>query len=108
MSNININGRSYQGRNVTVNNNRVIIDGKEVGGEESPIIMITVDGDLDSLEMGSCDQLEVKGNCGTVKTQSGNVKCAGNITGNVKTMSGNVSCNGNIGGKVSTMSGNVN
>ena len=107
MSVIKINQKTYRGRNIQISGNRVIIDGKEVKDEDQKIINITVEGDLEKLNVESAETVIVKGNVnGDAKTMSGDLEVGGDVTGNVKTMSGDVRC-GNIGGKVKTMSGDI-
>lgn len=80
-SNIIINGKSYSGNNIIVNNSSVIIDGEIQESGLSGIVSIKVEGDLTSL---SCNApTTVNGNVkGDVKV-NGSLKC-GNVSGNVK------------------------
>ncbi len=107
MSTIRINNKTYSGNNITVNNNKVYIDGiLQEQGDNERNITIVVEGDVEKLQVDVCDKMEIKGNVtGSVQTSSGDVNC-GNISGSVSTMSGNVMCD-DIGGTVSTMSGDV-
>lgn len=106
MNNIKINGLSITGgRNVTINNGRVIVDGKDVTGDDAKNITIEIQGDVAELSVDVCSTISVTGSVGKIKTQSGGVRC-GDVTGGVQTMSGSVVC-GAIGGDVSTMSGDV-
>lgn len=100
-----IGNKVYSGNNITISNNRIIIDGKEVNTGDDKTINIEVTGDVQRLEVDSCNKVTVHGNTGLVKTVSGDVEC-GNVEGGVQTISGNVDC-GDIGGSVSTVSGNV-
>lgn len=118
---ITINNQNYSGRNLTIINNRVIIDGKDVTPDAKEInISVTanietlkvdyanrveVNGVVNDIEAGSAD-IEVKGNVGgSIQTGSGNVKC-GDVGTDVKTGSGNVKC-GKINGSAKTGSGNI-
>jgi len=105
MGQIIINNRSISGRNISINNNKIIIDGIDVT-PDSKTITIKVEGNIESINADVVDIIEVNGSVDDIKTMSGNVSVSGNISGNVKTMSGNVSC-GNIDGNVKTMSGNI-
>jgi hypothetical protein len=105
MGTIRINNNSYVGNSITITNGKVIIDGKDVT-PESKNITISVEGNVDNLNVDACDKVTVSGNATKVKTMSGDVEIHGYVTGDVKTMSGDVDC-GNIGGSVSTMSGDV-
>jgi hypothetical protein len=108
---ININGDKYNfSGNVTINGNRVFSNGKEITNLKNidqKNISIVIESSIEKLDVDACDMITVKGNCGSVKTMSGDVDCSGDIQGSVKTMSGDVSCSGSIQGSVSTMSGDI-
>lgn len=99
-----IDGREFTGNNITIRDNKVVVDGVEQSGELVGDIKIDVHGDVASLNAGSGD-VTISGSCGPVSTMSGDVHC-GDVTGNIKTMSGDVTC-GSVQGGVSTMSGNI-
>lgn len=101
---ITIDGRDFVGRNITINDDRVIVDGVEQEGYLVGPVSIAITGDVERLETTSGD-VEVSGTCGSVSTMSGDVICR-DVTGNVSTMSGDVT-SGKIAGKVSSMSGDV-
>jgi len=100
-----INNMSYSGNNIVISKGKVIIDGVDVT-PDSKKINIVVDGNIDKLNVDTCDTLQITGDVDTVSTMSGDVDITGNVTGSVKTMSGDVKCE-NIGGGVSTMSGDI-
>lgn len=102
---ININGKSYSGRNITITNGKVVIDGRDAtpDGKE---IKIAVEGGVNILDVDACKTVYVDGDVGEIQTASGDIKIKGNIEGNVKTMSGDVTCL-NIAGGVKTMSGDI-
>ncbi len=106
MSSITINGNSYSGRNVTINNGRVIIDGKDVSPDAKEIT-ISVVGDIDALTVDYCNKISVQGNVREAKSTSGDIDIAGSVAGNVKTTSGDVEIAGLVGGDVSSTSGDV-
>lgn len=105
-SSITINNSTFSGKNVSIINGVITIDGNVQTMPDEKIITISVVGNLESLSVGSCKELVVTGDAHRVDTQSGSVKC-GNVTGNIKTLSGSVTC-GNVTGDVETMSGSVN
>lgn len=105
MASIIINGVTYSGNSVSVNNGNVIIDGKGVN-VVSKNINISVNGDIKNLDVDSCNMLKVGGNVDWLNTVSGDVEVKGDIKNNVKTVSGDVFCM-NIGGNVSTVSGDI-
>ena len=103
-----INGKKYEGQNLSIINNRVIIDGKDVTDkdDDSKVINIHCESDINSIEVDNCNKLEVLGDAGHITTTNGNVIIGGNVSGDVKTTNGNVKCE-NINGSVSTKNGNV-
>jgi hypothetical protein len=105
MSTISINNNSYHGRNISVINNKVYIDGKDVT-PDSKEINISVVGNVGELKVDNCNKITITGDVESIETQSGDVKC-GSVSKSVKTMSGDVEC-GNVGGDIKTMSGDIN
>lgn len=101
----NIVGGNLVGRNVSVINGRVIVDGKDLTPEEK-VINIEVTGNIDLLSADACTQISVKGDVKTVKTMSGDVDISGNVNGSVSTMSGDVTAQ-KIEGNASSMSGDI-
>lgn len=106
---ITINGKTYTGNNVIVNNGvhgSIIIDGNNVVVGDSTEINIQVTGNINSLKVTSCHTCIVNGSVGTVESTSGDVQ-VGNVSGNVTTVSGDVHAH-QIGGDVRTVSGDIN
>lgn len=101
---INIDGRDFVGRSVTIDGDTVIIDGVVQDGKLVGPITVTLHGDAESIETSS-GNVTITGAAGSVHTSSGNVRC-GNVGAGVQTMSGDVTC-GTIAGSVRTMSGDV-
>ena len=92
-----INGKSYSGKNICIDGNKIVIDGKEQEGELVGDINVTVNGDVESLSTVSGD-VTTTGDIGSVKTTSGDVTLKkGDIKTNVQTISGYVTAK-NIGG----------
>ena len=73
---------------------------------DSKNITITVEGNVETLEVEACTKISVAGDVSSLSTVSGDVEVGGHVLGNVQTMSGDVDC-GNVGGNISTMSGDV-
>lgn len=81
VGNITINGKTYVGNNISVVNDRVIIDGKPVEDPGKGIVSIKIEGDLASLHSDLA--VTVNGNVqGDV--EAGNSVTCGNVKGNVK------------------------
>lgn len=60
MGSININGRTYSGDNITVNNGQIIIDGENITFDKNqPQIKVIVTGNLNKLK---CTTAEINGN----------------------------------------------
>jgi len=121
MSQITINGSTYYGNNIVIKNNKIIVDGANVT-PDSKEINITVNGDVNNLEVDSCNKISITGNVNKfsggsgdvechdiingVTTGSGDIKC-NNINGDVRTGSGDVECDSTITGSVKTSSGDI-
>lgn len=105
MATVIINGKSYSGNNITVINNKVIVDGKDATPEGKEI-NIVVEGNISDLNVDACNRVTVTGSVKKITTMSGDVEITGDVDGDINTMSGNVDCN-MVGGSVSSMSGNV-
>lgn len=97
MNTIVINGKTIQasGRNISVINNSVIVDGVVVESGLSGIVKVEFQGDLASLQ--SSGDAVVNGNVSGNVTVSGDLKC-GDINGDVKA-SGDIRC-GQVSGNV--------
>ena len=63
MASIKVNGVSYQGRTISINNGKVIIDGKD-GSVDEKVITISVDGNVESLIVDQCQTIRVTGHVG--------------------------------------------
>lgn len=102
---ININNNYHKGKNITIINGKVYIDGKDVTPDAKEI-NISVEGNIENLWVDHANAISIKGDINKVKTGSGDISC-GNITGGAQTGSGDIDC-GVINGDVQTGSGEVN
>lgn len=103
---VNINGKTYSGRNIQINGDQVIIDGVvQEGGALIGPISVTVNGDVESLRTVS-GNITVNGSSGSIQSTSGDVEVKGDVVGNVQTVSGDVSCK-KVEGDARTVSGNI-
>lgn len=103
MGELYLNGKRYVGDNISVRNNKIFIDGKDVTDAELPstILEISVSGTLARLDTDasvSCE--DVSGDV----TAAGSVNCD-KVGGNVQA-GGSVNCD-DVGGSV-TAGGSVN
>lgn len=103
-----VNGKSYQGSNITVNNNNVIIDGETINFDKDlKKIDITVNGDIENLTVDYCDTLKVDGNVkSSLNTISGDVEVTGDVNGNISSVSGDIKCK-DVKGSIKTVSGDI-
>ena len=110
-----INGKWYDGTGQEIDMNNL------AGLKEAKTINITIEGDVERLEVDCCSSITVNGNVCKVNTGSDSITCkdidgdghtgsgsihADNISGDAKTGSGNIRAN-SIGGKAKTGSGDV-
>lgn len=107
MASITINGVTYEGENLIINNNsgHIQID-NQIISINNRVININVSGDLNVLEVSSANIIEIIGNAGEVNTASGNIQ-VDKVLGNANSVSGSIYAN-DIIGNVSTISGSVN
>lgn len=98
-------------KNMTINNGKVTVDGmffeEWYNRDEIVVINITVSGDVESINVDSCDTISINGNANHVNTKNGNVSVSGNIEGNVESKNGNITAN-TIQGNAETKNGNIN
>lgn len=111
ISNCIINGRVYKNISgvITFENGRMLVNGKPIedwSESEEKVINITIEGNVEALDVDACSTVTVNGDVKKLRTGSGNVSVKGNATGDVQTGSGDVEC-GNVEGDVSTGSGDV-
>jgi hypothetical protein len=92
------------GKNVSVVNGKVMVDGKDVT-PESKTIHIVVNGDVNELSVDACSTVQVRGNTNKISTVSGDIEC-GDVSGSVSSVSGDIQC-GTVGGSVSSISGDI-
>ena len=92
-----INGKSIDctGRNISIQNGEVIIDGKVIQSSLERDIKVVVYGDVNNIDCAG--SVEVHGNCGSIDC-SGSCKVDGNVNGDIDA-SGSVTC-GNVAGDI--------
>lgn len=95
---------------MTINGGRIFVDGKPLSEldvvEDDKVINITIEGDVERLEVDYCSKIEVKGNARRVKTGSGDIDISGDVTGDVHTNMGSITC-GNVEGDCHTNMGSI-
>jgi DUF4097 and DUF4098 domain-containing protein YvlB len=109
-STVRINGRTYRGRNVSVINGEVYIDGKKAeDGDltQEQVINVHIEGDVGSVETGQGDVTVTGAITGDARTSQGSIKCGGDIGGDAKTSQGSIDCRGDIRGSAKTRMGSI-
>lgn len=113
MGSIVINGKkvNYTGT-ISIENGRFFLDGKELKDLESLTkdqkhIEIKVEGDIDRLQVDTCDNLYIEGSCNKVNTVNGEVEIGGNVFGDVESVNGYIEIHGYVIGDVKTVNGNI-
>ena len=90
MASISINGSTYTGSSINISGSKITIDGVVQDCDDKKI-NITVHGNLETLEVDMCDELNVNGDVTkSVTTTNGSVRVAGSIAGGVKTTNGSI------------------
>ena len=105
-SKIVVNGHTIVGRNVSIVNGVVTVDGKVVELPDAKEIKIVVEGDLGSLRVDAGD-VSVQGSCGEVEVNQGSVTVAGDVKGEIQVDQGRVECN-DVYSDVKVDMGNIN
>ncbi|WP_338978163.1 hypothetical protein [Fusobacterium nucleatum] len=100
MGNINI-----KGNNISIINNKIFVDGKEIETEEK-VINIIVEGNLDKLEVDCCNSIKVNGVTKDVEVSNGNITISGDVKGNVNNINGNIIAKV-INGNCKTINGDI-
>lgn len=108
------------GRRVVVNGNyvknvkidkmtMVLIDGKpikEFGQTDEKVINISIQGDIERLEVDCCENIKVTGNARRIKSNQGDIEIHGNVEGDVHSNMGSITC-GNVNGDCHANMGSI-
>ena len=100
--------RQITGGKMQIIDGKIIIDGqslKEINTDEK-VINITIEGDVERLEVDYCQTIKVTGNAKRVKTFNGDIEIGGNVEGDVHTNMGSITC-GNVEGDCRTNMGSI-
>ena len=103
--NIKNSSISIEGNNVSIINNKIFVDGKEIETEEK-VINIIVEGNLDKLEVDCCNSIKVNGVTKDVEVSNGNIFINGDVKGNVNNINGNIIAKA-INGNCKTINGDI-
>lgn len=108
-SSCTINGKTYTGKSVSIINNVVYVDGKEVDTSYSgkPIIVnVVVEGNVESVSTSS-GNVEIRGSVTNISTKSGDVSVQKNCIGDISTVSGDIQILGTVYGSCKSTSGDI-
>ncbi|WXZ70521.1 hypothetical protein HUW78_07550 [Fusobacterium animalis] len=81
---------SIEGNSISVINNKIFVDGKEIEIEEEREINIIVEGNLDKLEVDCCNSIKINGVTKDVEVTNGNMTISGDVKGNINNVNGNI------------------
>ena len=101
----NIKNSSIEGNSISIINNKIFVDGKEIETEEK-VINIIVEGNLDKLEVDCCNSIKVNGVTKDVEVSNGNISINGDVKGNVNNINGNIIAKA-INGNYKTTNGDI-
>ena len=101
----NIKNSSIEGNSISIINNKIFVDGKEIETEEK-VINIIVEGNLDKLEVDCCNSIKVNGVTKDVEVSNGNITISGDVKGNVNNINGNIIAKA-INGNCKTINGDI-
>jgi len=104
-----LNGKTIVSGNgsIIISGNKVIIDGKDVT-PDTKTINIQVTGNVQELEVDSCENLTISGDCNIVSSANGDIDIAGSVGGKVTTTNGNIKYRKLEVGAKTTINGNKN
>ena len=100
---VNIDGREFSGSCIEISGNKVIVDGAPQDGELIGNVSVFVNGDIETLSLGS--GIIDAANIGSIDSGSGNINCK-DVSGNIETGTGDIVCEA-VGGSVTTSTGDV-
>ena len=90
---------------------KTYVDGKPIEelnciNPDDKQINITIEGDVERLEVDYCHTINITGDAKRVKTNSGDIEIGGNVEGDVHTNMGSITC-GNVEGDCHTNMGSI-
>lgn len=95
---------------MVINGGRITVDGKPLSEldslQDEKVINITIQGDVERLEVDYCNKLTVTGNVKRVQSTQGDIEIHGNVEGDVHANMGTITC-GNVEGDCNANMGNI-
>ncbi len=98
---------SITGRNISISNGKIIVDGKEIDTGDDKNIVLEVTGDVGKIEADICAQITVTGNAGAITTSQGDIKVQGDVDGSLQTSQGDIEVGGSVNGNATTSMGDI-
>lgn len=100
------------GGTITITNGQTFVDGKPIDqlnviNPDDKVINITIEGNVERLEVDYCRSIRVTGDAKRIKTNSGDIEIGGDVNGDVHTNMGSITC-GNVEGDCHTNMGSIN
>lgn len=103
---VQINGVTYSGNNISINADKVVVDGETKIELKEKNITINILSAVEELQANCKSIVAWSGSSiGSIRTVSGDVSC-GDVSGSINTISGDVKCK-KINGSVNTISGDI-
>ena len=106
MATMIINNVNYSGKNIIATKGKIFIDGQEIDTVNQKID-ITIQGDVENIDIDFCTSINITGNVTSLKSTSGDIHVTGNIMKSVHSTSGNIEIEGNVDGDAQSTSGDI-
>ena len=107
---IKSNGKvtTIKGGSIQIVNGKILTDGKAVEeiNTDEKVINITIEGNVERLEVDYCNEITVNGDAKRVRANCGNVNIKGNVSGDVHANCGSITC-GNVEGDCHANMGSI-
>ena len=111
--NIHVNGRVIRNvkGDITIVNGKMLVNGNPIeeydeATKDEKVVNITIEGDVERLEVDTCETITVNGNVKRIKTNMGSVEISGDVSGDVHANMGSITC-GNIEGDCHANMGSI-
>ena len=112
-NNIHVNERVVRNvkGNISIVNGKVLVNGKSINEfeevtKDEKIINITIEGNVERLEVETCEKIIVHGDAKRIKTNMGSIEISGNVEGDVHSNMGSITC-GNVEGDCHANMGSI-
>ena len=100
-----------KGGTISITDGKTFVDGKPIDelnaiNTDDKVINITIEGNVERLEVDYCTSIKVNGDAKRIKTSNGDIEIGGNVSGDVHTNMGSITC-GDIEGDCHTNMGSI-